>query len=105
MKRINLDEMTAADLNRLGSEAEKLTFKNTRPLTADARAALTRAAGKGRPRIGAGAKRINVTVEQKLLEKADAYARRNGLTRAAVVAAGLRKIISFSCAHWKSLQH
>jgi hypothetical protein len=95
MKRINPDKMSKADLDRLGAEAEKVTFENTRPLTADSRRALARAAKKGgRPRIGAGAKRINVTVEQTLLNKTDAYARRHGLTRAAVVAKGLRKIVA-----------
>ena len=74
---------------------EKVTFENTRSLTADSRRALASAANKaGRPRIGAGAKRINVTVEQTLLNKTDAYARRHGLTRAAVVAEGLRKIVA-----------
>jgi hypothetical protein len=95
MKRINPDKMSKADFDRLGADAEKVTFENTRPLTAESHRALARAAGKGgRPRIGAGAKRINVTVEQTLLNKTDAYARRHGLTRAAVVAEGLRKIVA-----------
>ena len=33
-------------------------------------------------------------MEQTLLNKADAYARRHGLTRAAVVAEGLKKIVA-----------
>ena len=95
MARINLAKMTKLELDRLGAESERVTFENTRPLTADSRRAPDRAAGKGgRPRIGAGAKRINITVEQTLLAKADAYARRHGLTRAAVVAEGLRKIVA-----------
>ncbi len=54
-----------------------------------------RAASKGgRPRVGAGARRINVTVEQTLLKETDAYARKHGLSRAAVVAEGLRKIVA-----------
>ena len=94
MKRINPDKMSKAELGRLGAEAEKVTFANTRPLTSRSRVALARAANKGRPRVGAGAKRINITVEQTLLRKADAYARWHGLTRAAVVAKGLRKIVA-----------
>jgi len=94
MKRINPDKMSIAELDRLGAEAEKVTFENTRPLTAEARRALERAAGKGgRPRVGAGAKRINITVEKTLLDKADAYARRYGLSRAAVVAQGLKALV------------
>jgi len=95
MKRYNPDKMSKAELDGMGAEAEKVTFENARPLTADSRRALARAASKaGRPRIGAGAKRINITVEQTLLSKADAYARRHGLTRAAVVAEGLKKIVA-----------
>ena len=95
MKRINPDKMSRAELDRLGAEAERATYRNTRPLTPDARRALARAARKrGRPRVGAGARRINVTVEKTLLRKADAYARRHGLTRAAVVAEGLKRIVA-----------
>lgn len=95
MKRINPEMMSKAQLARLGAEAEKVTLENTRPLTAESRRALARAANKGgRPRIGAGAKRINITVEQTLLRKADDYARKHGLTRAAVVAQGLRKVVA-----------
>jgi len=96
MKTINPDKMSKAELDRLGAEAEKVTYENTRPLTPDACRALARAANKGgRPRIGAGARRINITVERNLLSKTDAYARKNGLTRAAVVAEALRTILAY----------
>jgi hypothetical protein len=95
IKKIDPEKMSKAELDRFGAEAEKVTFRNTSPLDAESRRALARAASKGgRPRIGAGAKRINITVEQTLLKKADAYARQHGLTRAAVVAEGLRRIIA-----------
>ena len=95
MKRINPDKMSRTELDRLGAEAERVTYRDTRPLTPDAHRALARAAKKGgRPRIGAGAQRINVTVEKTLLRKADAYARKHGLTRAAIVAEGLKKIVA-----------
>jgi hypothetical protein len=95
MKRINPDKMSKAQLDSLGAEARKVTFQNTRPLSAESRRALARAANKGgRPRIGAGAKRIDVTVEKTLLSKADAYARKHGLSRAAVVAEGLKRIVA-----------
>jgi hypothetical protein len=95
MKRINPDKMSKAELDRLSVEAEAMDYQNTRPLTAEARRALARAAAKGgRPRIGAGAKRINITVERVLLDKTDAYARKHGLSRAAVVAQGLNKVVA-----------
>lgn len=95
MKRISPDTITEVELNQLGREAAKVNYDNTRPLTpADCRA-LKRAASKGgRPRVGAGAKRINITVERTLLKTVDAYARRHGMTRAAVVAEGLRKLVA-----------
>ena len=95
MKRIDPDKMSKAELDRLGADAEKVTYENTRRLTADSRRALTRAANKGgRPRIGAGAMRINITVEKTLLRQADDYARKHGLTRAAVLAQGLKRIVA-----------
>jgi hypothetical protein len=97
MRRIDPEKMSSAQLNRLGAEARVLTRENTRVLTPEGRRALDRAANKGdggRPRVGAGAKRINITVEQSLLARADAYARRHGLTRAAVAAKGLKKIVA-----------
>jgi hypothetical protein len=95
MKRIDPDKMSRAELDRLGAAARKVTFRNTRPLTGQARQDLARAARKaGRPRIGAGAKRINITVEETLLSHADAYAHKHKLTRAAVVAEGLRRVLA-----------
>ena len=94
MKKIDLSKLSKAELNRLGAEGEAVTYENTRRLTALDRRELGRAARKGRPRIGAGAARINVTVEQTLLAHADAYARKHGLTRAAVVAEGLRRVLA-----------
>ena len=95
MNKINPDRMTQTQLDRLGAAAEKVTYCNSRPLTPRDRRALARAAHKpGRPRIGAGARRINITVEQTLLRHADAYARKHGLSRAAVVAEGLARVLA-----------
>jgi hypothetical protein len=95
IKRINPDKMSKAELDRLGVKAAKVTYQNTHPLTAESRRALAKAANKGgRPRIGAGAKRINLTVEKNLLSKVDAYGRKHGLSRAAVVAEGLKRIVA-----------
>jgi hypothetical protein len=95
MKRINPDHMTREQFDELVAAAEEVTFENTRPLTPADRRLLARAARKaGRPRVGAGAKRINVTVEQSLLRNTDAYARIHGVSRAAVVAEGLRRVLA-----------
>jgi hypothetical protein len=47
----------------------------------------------GRPRVGKGAKRVLVTIERGLLSESDAYAKVHGLTRAAVIAKGLRTLL------------
>ena len=72
-----------------------LRDKGAHPLSADGRRALTRAASKGgRPRIGAGAQRINVTVERGLLKQVDAFAHKISVSRVALVAEGLRKLVN-----------
>lgn len=54
-RRINPDKMSKIELDRLGAEAEKMTWDNCRPLSAESRRDLARAAAKGgRPRIGEG---------------------------------------------------
>ena len=94
MKRINPDKMSKAELDKLGEEAEAVMYEDTRPVSADSRRTLARAANKGgRPRIGAGAQRINITVERGLLKQVDAFAHKIGVTRAALVAEGLRKLV------------
>jgi hypothetical protein len=47
-------------------------------------------AKRGRPKVGAGAKRIQVTVERTLLREADARARKDRVTRAELIARALR---------------
>ena len=49
---------------------------------------------RGRPTIGKGAKRVPVSIEQGLLEEADAYARRHNLKRSQMVAQGLRLVMA-----------
>jgi hypothetical protein len=46
----------------------------------------------GRPKVGQGARTISLTVELGLLKKADAYAKRHGISRAKVVAQGLNAL-------------
>ena len=49
----------------------------------------------GRPRIGTGSGTINVTIsiERALLKKADAVARKNGLSRSELMARSVRAVI------------
>ena len=47
---------------------------------------LARSLRGGRPRIGLGARRLNISMERGLLERLDTYARKHKLSRARVLA-------------------
>jgi hypothetical protein len=53
--------------------------------------------GRGRPKIGKGAKKISISLEGDLLHKADALAKKKGVNRseliAGFVAAGLKRAV------------
>jgi hypothetical protein len=44
---------------------------------------------RGRPRIGEGSERVQITVEGSLLQQADRFAREKGISRSQLVAEGL----------------
>ncbi len=44
---------------------------------------------RGRPRVGAGAERVQITLEGTLLQKADQFARAKGISRSELIAEGL----------------
>jgi len=48
----------------------------------------------GRPRIGRGAARVLISMERGLLEDADAFAQKKGLTRAGLIAQSVRAYIA-----------
>jgi hypothetical protein len=73
------------------SEARPLTPGEQAEWDAFARRAKAK---RGRPRVGKGAERINVTVERGLLSRADAFAKQHGYTRAQVVAKGLAAVLA-----------
>jgi hypothetical protein len=69
-----------------------------KPLDAATKARLARALAapkrrRGRPVVGAGAERITTTVERDLLAEADKFARRQKMSRAELIALGLRLAI------------
>jgi hypothetical protein len=62
------------------------------PMTAAERARWQRIKRKpGRPRQGQGVKVISVSVEKNLLKQSDALAKRLGISRAQLIATGLRR--------------
>ena len=48
----------------------------------------------GRPRLGRGAQVISVSVERTLLKRSDALAKRMGVTRASLIARGLKAVLA-----------
>ena len=97
----DIDEFLAlpdAQKERIVQEIEAETpqqrLARSRPLNAEERRRWRRFKNKmGRPRVGQGAKTISLTVENGLLKQADAYAKAHGITRANLVAQGLRTIL------------
>ena len=81
-------------LKQIEAETPEQRLARSRPLNARERRQWHRFKTKmGRPKVGKGAKTISLTVERELLRKADAYAKRHGISRAKLVAKGLQAII------------
>jgi hypothetical protein len=96
-RRKPYDRMTAAELREATKEFDEpfVALDKSRPLSPAQKSRHERAKRRrpGRPKMGEGATRVLISVERGLLKDADAYARRHGLTRAAVVAQGLRSVL------------
>ena len=87
-------QMTTAELRRATREFEREFIADTfLPLDAKAKKLDAQARRRGRPRRGKGARMVSVTVEQSILEVADAFARKHHLTRAALIELGLRMVL------------
>ena len=88
-------EMTTAELRRATHKYDRAfsAEKAVTPPPAE-QAKLRRLRRKmGRPKQGEGCKQIAITIERGLLKRTDAYARQLGMTRSAVIAAGIGKLI------------
>ena len=86
-----------AEKERQNRQYEKeFVFETGRPLSTETRARWNRAKkrGRGRPRVGNGAKVISLTVEQGLLKRTDARAKKFGVSRAALVAQALEMLLA-----------
>ena len=71
------DQMTTAELQEATKEFDQEFVADTfGPLSPANHAAFQRALRRGRPKVGGGAKRINISIERSLLKKTDALAKR-----------------------------
>lgn len=88
--QMNVDELAEAtrDLDRehIGTPGRPLT-KRDRELHRQARK-------MGRPKVGEGVKVVSLSVEQSLLRRADALAKRRKMSRAELVADALRAALA-----------
>jgi len=88
-------ELTTAELRRATQEFDEpmVLERKSRPLSPKERVAYRRAMKRGRPRVGEGARRVLITVERGLLRRADAYAKRQQISRSELIARGLEAVI------------
>jgi len=88
--------LAEADRQRIWQSFDReIPYEETKPLTARQRKLLEKAKQRaGRPKVGGGAKVISLSVEKGLLDRADAYAKASGLTRARLVAMGLEAVLA-----------
>jgi len=87
-----------SEKDRIVKEIEDETLEETlarsRPLNAAERRQWREFKKRiGRPKVGKGSKTISLTVEMGLLKKADAFAKRHGISRAKLVAQGLAAVM------------
>jgi hypothetical protein len=88
-------DMTAAELAEATKEYDLPgTINRTRPMSPAERAEERKArhAG-GRPPVGRGSERINITIERGLLAQADAMARRQKIGRSELIARSLQLLV------------
>lgn len=88
-------ELTERELEAMSREFDKEFIADAfQPLTPAARRLWEQAKRKrGRPQVGAGSQPITVTVEKGLLREVDRLARQRKVTRAQLIAQGLRAVL------------
>ena len=96
---------TVADRFERMTNQEKTAFANqfdrdiplseTRPLTSAERRLFERILkrGRGRPRVGKGAARINISIEKGLLVRVNQFAKKKKISRAQIIAQGLELVM------------
>ena len=89
------EEMTTAEFREATKEFDReFIAERARPMSAAERARdreLRR--GRGRPRIGKGAEKINVCLERDLLASVNRLAKERGIRRSTLIAQALAQVI------------
>lgn len=100
-KRSLIDKFLALSDEEKAAEVRRAADAPSRPLTVAERAEWKRVQAalkakhktRGRPVTGRGVKVISLSVEKELLARADAHAKRHGISRAQLVARGLQAVL------------
>ncbi len=93
---INFDELSDEEKERIYEEAVNSRLEDDKPLRDVDRkllASAARRAAHGRPKVGRGSKRIQVTMEASLLESVDKRAGELGMSRAKFLARAAEKML------------
>lgn len=87
----DFESLTAAQKEEFYQECEKIGPDTpSQELTAAQKRQHERILGRGRPRIGLGSQRTQLTFERGLLQTMDRFAKLRGLTRSRLVSDALR---------------
>ncbi|QOV88802.1 type II toxin-antitoxin system HicB family antitoxin [Humisphaera borealis] len=94
-KKIWYSKLPPAELEKLAAGLSgPVDPARMKPLTATQQREESRARRKaGRPRVGAGAEKLRVSMERTLLKRVDAYARKKGVSRSELIAESLKRTI------------
>jgi len=89
-------EMNAEELAEATKEFdEPFVIDKTRPLTPDEHRVWNRIKrGRGRPKVGQGAKRVSVSLERGLLKRVTALARKRRISRSKLLAQVLEEALA-----------
>lgn len=97
MKKKPYWEMNLEELRTATAEFDReFIIDDARPLTPAERAHWEKIKRKrpGRPKSGSGAKVVSVSIEQSLLNRTDRLAQKKGVTRASLIARGLKSVLA-----------
>jgi hypothetical protein len=87
--------MSPAELDKIAAKCDReFVINESLPLTPEMRRQHAAARKRERPPVGRGAKRVLVTIEAGVLSEIDALVRGKRLTRAQVIAQGLRMVLA-----------
>jgi hypothetical protein len=95
-RRKPVSELTVAELEAMTADLDReFVADGFGELTPQQKERWTRAKRRrGRPRQGAGAKPISVTIEKELLRQVDSFAKRRRVGRSQLIARGLQAIVN-----------